>query len=395
MYKRTHLQILKKRVEEPRKFIQTIIGPRQVGKTTLIKQLVKEIDIPYEYQSADDISNADNIWIEQLWESARMKLKISEADDFLLIIDEIQKIDDWSNTIKALWDEDSFKDTNLKVILLGSASMVLQQGLTESLAGRFEIIRVEHWGFSEMESAFGFSPEEFVWFGGYPGSADLIKDEDRWKEYIKNALIETTISKDILMLTRVTKPALLKRVFELGVAYSGQILSYSKIVGQLQDAGNTTTISHYLHLLDSAGMLCGLEKIYQEKLRIKSSSPKFQVRNMAFVSALSNKSFSQIITEPKEWGRIVESAIGVHLVNHSTKYGYKVYYWRHRNEEVDFVLQKGEKLIALEIKSGKTKVTSGMRTFKNRFNPDKVLLIGTKGMHWKDFMKIEPADLFS
>ncbi len=394
MYKRTHLQILKQRVKEPRKFIQTIIGPRQVGKTTLVKQLIKEIEMPYLYVSADNVANTDNIWLEQQWETARLNLLVSEAESLLLIIDEIQKIENWSNTVKALWDLDSLKDINLKVILLGSASLLIQQGLTESLAGRFEIIRVGHWGFLEMEDAFGFSPEEFVWFGGYPGAADLIKNENRWKEYVRNALIETTISKDILMLTRVQKPALLKRVFELGVAYSGQILSYSKIVGQLQDAGNTTTISHYLDLLDSAGMICGLEKIYLEKTHRKSSSPKFQVKNTALIAALSDKTFAQKLAEPKEWGRVLESAIGAHLLNYSQKYKYEVYYWRHRNEDVDFVIKKGERMIAIEVKSGNTKATSGMWAFKNKFNPDRVLLIGTKGILWKDFFRIEPIVLF-
>lgn len=394
MYKRAHLQILKQRVKEPRKFIQTIIGPRQVGKTTLIKQLIKEIEVPHQYVSADSIANAGIIWLEQQWEAARLGLLVSDADSFLLIIDEIQKIENWSNTVKDLWDSDSLKDINLKVVLLGSVSMVIQQGLTESLAGRFEIIRVEHWGFLEMEAAFGFTPEEFVWFGGYPGAADLIKNENRWKEYVKNALIETTISKDILMLTRVQKPALLKRVFELGVAYSGQVLSYSKIVGQLQDAGNTTTISHYLGLLDSTGMLCGLEKIYVDKLHRKSSSPKFQVKNTALIAAMSDKTFAQILAEPKEWGRVLESAIGAHLVNYSHRNNYEVYYWRHRNEEVDFVITKGEKIIAIEVKSGKAKATSGMRAFKTRFNPDKVLLVGTKGIFWKDFLRLESDILF-
>ena len=394
MYKRPHLQLFTKRIKEPRKYIQTIIGPRQVGKTTLMKQLIKEIDIPYAYLSADNVKNADKNWLEQQWEASRMKLKASGADTFLLIIDEVQKISDWSNVVKALWDYDSFNDINLKIILLGSSVMILHKGLSESLAGRFEIIRVGHWSYTEMEEAFGFSPEEFVWYGGYPGPADLIRDEERWKEYVKNALIETTISKDILMLTRVDKPALLKRVFELGTAYSGQILSFSKIVGQLQDAGNTTTISHYLELLDSAEMLCGLEKIYLEKIYRKSSSPKFQVKNTAFNAALSNYNFSEVIINPKEWGRIVESAIGAYLVNNSKKYNYKVYYWRHRNEEVDFVIQKGEKLIGIEVKSGKTKATSGMKAFKKKFNPDKILLIGTTGFHWKDFLKMEPKFLF-
>ena len=394
MYKREHLKIIKGRILEQRKFIQTIIGPRQVGKTTLMKQLINEIDIPNNYISADNIPNTNTAWIEQQWEASRLKLKVSKSESFLLIIDEIQKIKDWSNTIKLLWDYDTFNDINIKVILLGSAGLILQKGLSESLAGRFEIIKVSHWTFEEMNSAFGFSAEEFVWFGGYPGAADLISNETRWKDYVRNALIEATISKDILMMTRVDKPALLKQLFEVGASYSGQILSFSKMLGQLQDAGNTTTLSHYLSLLDSAGMLCGINKIYAEKVRQKTSSPKFQIKNTALMSALSSKTFEDIISTPIEWGRYVESAIGAHLLNFSEKENYNVFYWRHRNDEVDFILEKNDKLIGIEVKSGQTKPTKGMIQFKKQYNPHKILLVGTSGLHWKEFLKINPIILF-
>ncbi len=394
MYKREHLKKIETRINEPRRFIQTIIGPRQVGKTTLMKQLVKKIDIPYDYISADDITNANTIWIEQQWEVARIKLNNSNAKSYLLIIDEIQKIKNWSNTVKHLWDYDTFNDINLKVILLGSAVLTLQKGLSESLAGRFEIIKVSHWTFNEMQAAFGFTAEQFVWFGGYPGAAELINDESRWKDYVKNALIETTISKDILMMTRVDKPALLKRLFELGANYSGQILSYTKILGQILDAGNTTTLSHYLNLLDSAGMLCGIEKFSMAKIQQKASSPKFQIKNTALMSALSDKTFIQIISTPVDWGRYVESAIGAHLLTFSETENYKVYYWRYRNNEVDFILQKNDKLIGIEIKGGQTKPTKGMEVFKKQYNPYKILLVGTTGLHWKDFLKINPNILF-
>lgn len=394
MYQRSQLQLLRKRISEPRKFIQTIIGPRQVGKTTMIKQLVKENEIPSLYVSADDISNPGKIWIEQQWETARLMLKSSESDSFLLIIDEIQKINDWSNTVKALWDSDSFNDVHLKVILLGSSGLLLEKGLTESLAGRFELIRVGHWSYIEMQDAFGFSEEQFVWFGGYPGSVGLMNEEWRWKEYIRNSLIETTISKDILLLTRVDKPALLKRVFELGTAYSSQILSYSKMLGQLQDAGNTTTLTHYLNLLDNAGMICGIEKYYDEEIRKKGSSPKLQVKNTAFISALSNKNFNQIQADREEWGRVFESAIGAHLVNYAQQGNYRVFYWRHVNDEIDFVIEKDNRTIGVEVKSGIAKTTRGIDTFKRKFNPYKVILTGFSGIPASEFLRMNPAELF-
>jgi predicted AAA+ superfamily ATPase len=394
MFERSTIKTLNDRIKEPRRFIQVVMGPRQVGKTTMVIQLLGELKMGSLFESADAIPASDSVWIEQIWNNARLKMAQNNADEFLLVIDEIQKIDNWSEIIKRLWDEDTQKGRNLKVILLGSSRLLVQQGLTESLAGRFESIYLGHWTFNEMHTAFGWNIDQFVWFGGYPGSAPLINDEERWKSYVVNALIETSISKDILMLTRVDKPALMKRLFELGCLYSGQILSYTKIQGQLQDAGNTTTLSHYLSLLDTAGLLAGLEKYGADIIRKRSSSPKFQVHNTALVSSQRNELFEEIKLKPSEWGRMVESSIGAHFVNAAQVSGFNLFYWRHRNEEVDFVLEKRGKVVAVEVKTGSEVVTSGMKTFRDNFHPDKILLAGKRGLSWEDLLTINPNELF-
>src|SRR6056297_3669033 len=327
MYKRAELETLHSRIHDSRKHIQVIMGPRQVGKTTMVRQLCDELDIPFLFTSADAVAGSDESWLMQTWESARLKKKVSGASEFLLIIDEVQKIINWSEVVKKLWDEDSFNKLGLKVILLGSSRLLLQQGLTESLSGRFEVIYLPHWSFVEMHKAFGWNEAQYAWFGGYPGSAYLIEEENRWKRYVRDSLIETSISKDILMLTRIDKPALLKNLFELGCTYSGQILSFTKLQGQLQDAGNTTTLSHYLRLLETAGLLGGLEKYAHTAIRKRSSSPKFQVHNNALLSAQQTNTFAEVIENPVEWRRIVESAVGTHLVNQAVKEHYAVYYW--------------------------------------------------------------------
>lgn len=394
MYERSYLQFFIKRIKEPRRFIQVIMGPRQVGKTTLVSQLLKKTEIPYIFESADAISASNSVWVDQLWESVRVKMDQQDAKEFLLVIDEIQKISNWSEIVKRLWDKDTRDDRNLKIILLGSSRLLLQQGLTESLAGRFESTYISHWSFTEMHDAFGWNADQFAWFGGYPGSASLIDDEERWKNYVNNSLIETSISKDILMLTRVDKPALMKRLFELGCLYSGQILSYTKLQGQLLDAGNTTTLSHYLTLLDTAGLLGGIEKYAADIIRKRSSSPKFQVHNTALISAQSNEMFNEIVAKPAEWVRIVESAVGAHLTNFALTEGFKVYYWRNGNDEVDFVLERRGKVIALEVKSNNDKETTGMKEFQKQFNPNKILLIGKQGLSWQEFLSINPVELF-
>jgi uncharacterized protein len=394
MFERHHLQALIKRIHEPRKFFQVLLGPRQVGKTTLITQLLSKTTIRYHFNSADAVAASNSIWLEEQWETARSIMDQQAASEFLLVIDEIQKIDKWSEVVKRQWDEDSRKNRNLKVILLGSSRLLLQQGLTESLAGRFETTYMGHWSFTEMRQAFQWDLNQYIWFGGYPGSSGLIVDEERWKKYISQSLIESTISKDILMLTRVNKPALMKRLFELGCLYSGQILSYTKILGQLQDAGNSTTLSHYLELLDTAGLLAGIEKYSTNTLRKKSSSPKFQVHNTALISAQRNEEFNNIITRPDLWGRMVESAIGAHLINHSLSDGFNLYYWRERDHEIDFVIKHKDMVIGLEVKSGAIGTASGMEEFKKQFNPDKIMLIGSQGLSVQNFLEMNPVHLF-
>ena len=394
MYERSYLKQVKSRLEEPRKFIQVILGPRQVGKTTMVSQLLSQLSISYLFESADAVSATNSAWLLQAWETARLKMKASGASEYLLVIDEIQKIDNWSEVVKQQWDRDTRENVTIKVILLGSSRLLIQKGLTESLAGRFETLYLGHWSFAEMESAFGWSIEQYIYFGGYPGSAVLINDEERWKNYIKDSLIETSISKDILMLTRVDKPALLKRLFELGCLYSGQILSYTKIVGQLQDAGNTTTLANYLKLLSDCGLLGGIEKYAGSVIRQRSSSPKFQVYNNALLTALDDETYSTAIVNPKLWGRLVESSVGAHLLNHSVSERYNLHYWRESNNEVDFILEKGDKVIGLEVKSGASVDNEGMGIFNEKFHPDKMLLVGTGGIPYEDFLKINPKELF-
>ena len=394
MFYRSYLETVKKRIQEPRKFIQVILGPRQVGKTTMITQLLSQLSVPNLYESADAIPVTNSVWLTQLWEAARLQIKVSGATEYLIVIDEIQKIDNWSEIVKQQWDKDTRERTNIKVILLGSSRLLIQQGLTESLAGRFETMYLGHWTYTEMQEAFGWSIEQYVYFGGYPGSATLIDDEERWKNYIKDSLIETSISKDILMLTRVNKPALLKRLFELGSLYSGQVLSYTKIIGQLQDAGNTTTLANYLKLLSDCGLLGGLDKYAGDIIRKRGSSPKFQVYNNALITSQANDAYEKAIINPELWGRLVESSVGTHLINNSIPERYNLYYWREGNHEVDFILEKGDKVIGLEVKSGMKAENTGIGVYAEKFHPEKVLLVGTGGIPYEEFLKINPRELF-
>jgi hypothetical protein len=382
---------LLRRVREGRRFLQVLAGPRQVGKTTLIHQVIEDLDWPSHYASADEPTLRDRTWIEQQWDLGRLKASGSRRGA-LLVLDEVQKVSDWANAVKLLWDADSQAKVMLNVVLLGSAPLLIQSGLSESLAGRFEIIAAPHWSFAEIREAFGWNLEQFVFYGAYPGAAVLIEEPQRWRRYIIDSLIETTISRDILLLTRVDKPALLRRLFHLSCEYSGQILSYQKMLGQLQGAGNTVTLAHYLELLSGAGMVAGLSKYSFGQVRQRGSSPKLQVLNTALMTAQADISFEEARRDGDFWGRLVESAVGAHLLNSTTGTGTEVSYWRERNQEVDFVLRKGKVAVAVEVKSGRRKdVLSGTEAFSRQFHPRRKLLVGGQGIPLAEFL-LQPAE---
>jgi predicted AAA+ superfamily ATPase len=382
---------LLKRLKETRRFMQVLAGPRQAGKTTLARQVMAAARIPAHYASADEPSlRGDRVWLEQQWDIARLKAGEGKSGA-LLVLDEIQKITGWPNAVKLLWDADTHSGTALKVVLLGSAPLLIQHGLTESLAGRFEIIAVPHWSFAEMREAFGWNLEQYIFYGAYPGAAGLIDTPERWRRYILDSLIETTLSRDILSLSRVDKPALLRRLFLLGCAYSGQVLSYQKMTGQLTDAGNTTTLAHYLELLQGAGMLAGLGKYSHSQARQRGSSPKLQVLNTALMSAQDPRPLAKARGDGNHWGRLVESAVGAHLLNSSFGTNASVTYWRERGLEVDFVLQKGGAVVAIEVKSGgRRESLPGMSAFARQFKPRRQLLVGGQGIPLEEFLS-KPA----
>ncbi len=384
-FQRQAATTLAARLAEPRRFMQVVAGARQVGKTTLVQQVTDALALPVRTASADEPTLKGTDWIAQQWDAAR--LATSEDAGAVLVLDEIQKIPGWSDTVKRHWDEDTRTRCPLHVVLLGSAPLLIAQGLADSLAGRFEIIPLSHWSFAEMHTAFGYTLDEYLFYGGYPGAAPLIGDPTRWARYVAHSLVETSISRDVLLLTRVDKPALLRRLFELACRYSGQILSYTKMLGQLQDAGNTTTLAHYLDLLAGAGMVCGLQKYAGDVARSRGSSPKLQVLNTALMTVTSGITLDEARADREFWGRLVESAVGAHLTNAAMRGECTVHYWRERNHEVDFVVQAGRTLTAIEVKSGRApQAHAGTAAFAQAFRPTRTLMVGGDGIALEEFL---------
>lgn len=393
-YKRPQFAEVFDRMNEPRKFIQVLAGPRQVGKSTLIDQVLAECQIPHYLYNADGVDENDTDWIRRIWETTRTLMDTRQQTEAVLVIDEIHKIKRWSEIVKREWDADTRSQRQLKLFILGSSRLMLRKGLTESLAGRFELIRLGHWTLQEMEDAFGWTLDNWIYYGGYPGSASLIKDMRRWKKYIKESLVAPAIEKDIILTSNIYKPALMKQLFELGCTYSAELLSLTKALGQLQDAGNVTTLSSYLEILNQCNLLAGLQKYANDEARRYQSIPKYQVYNNALLTAFKGTSYEKDRIDPQIWGRWIESAVGAYLLGGAEEGGYSVYYWRERSDEVDFIIVRQGEVMALEVKSGRRGMNSGIPKFNDLFHPKHSLVIGTDGIPFEEFFRMRIEDLF-
>lgn len=396
MFTRPEITELRNRLKERVRLITIVAGPRQIGKTTLVQTTLTEFHHSYLAADSDEVPleleidsaetaqarppKHDAEWLRNHWQRARQLAAKHNGQfpdqPFVFAIDEVQRIEKWSETVKGLWDADRHKDFPMHVILLGSAPLLMQKGLSESLAGRFELIPLSHWSYAEMSDAFNFGLEDYIYFGGYPGAAAFIREEHRWRQYVRASLIAPNIERDILMMSRVEKPALLKRLFELSCAYSGQILSYTKMLGQLQDAGNVVTLAHYLDLLSNAGLVTGLQKYAGQKVRQRAASPKLNVLNTGLMAAICGYTHAEARADKTFWGRLVESAAGAHLFNTLTS-ECQLYHWRDGPHEVDYVLQRGRRLLAIEVKSGRVRThVAGLTVFQERFRDARTLIVG-------------------
>ena len=397
-FQRSQVGTLRKRLLEPPHRLFVVTGARQTGKATAVHQALSSARLPYRYEAVDTLDESgslpvlhlstddggrsapssalrDRLWLEDLWKDSR-RHAWSSSRGFVLVVDDVQRIAGWSDAVKGLWDADRVSGCPLHVVILRSTPMSMSAGLSESLAGRFEPVRVTHWTFPEMSDAFGMDLEQYVYFGGYPSSARLLHDFGGWSAHVRDELIKPTIKLDVLSMRRVNKPVLLEHLFELGVTYSGQRLSYNKMLGQLEGAGNTTTLARYLTLLSGAGLLIGLSKHTERPALAKSSSPKLNVLNTALMAVTSGYTFAEARADRSQWSRMVESAVGAHLLNTASPRT-EVRYWRDGSHEVDFVLRRGPRTVAIEVNSGKESTPrSGLAEFEKRFDPQGTLIIG-------------------
>ncbi|QTB90057.1 ATP-binding protein [Bifidobacterium saguini] len=385
-YERILVQRLAGRLNEPRRFIQVVVGPRQTGKTTAVRQALEKVRFEHRFARASQNLTMPREWLRREWDEARMLAHRSDAP-VILVVDEIQMIPQWSSVVKALWDEDTDNGTNLLVVLTGSSALLLQKGLRESLTGRFELLRSQQWDYRECRDAFGMSLDDYLFFGGYPGALPLRDDVERWLAYMTDSIINPSILNDVIGLERITKPALMQALFSLGSAYSAQELSYRKIMGQLDDAGNTTTIAHYLNVLSDAGLLTGIQKYSDKTVRKRASSPRLAVHDTALMTASYGPNRSMLLTDANRRGHLVESAVGAYLLRRSAQEGFEVNWWRDKNNrEVDFVVSSGTSRTAIEVKSGRIRRLDGLDAFCAEYPGTATIVVGSYETPLEDFL---------
>lgn len=412
---------LEARLRELPRLMQILAGPRQVGKTTLVSQVLGERPAasfrmiaadPQALPSALAPTARDAMhphlppsreWLQAEWTIAAERAAAWEVSDlarstehalpFTFVVDEVQKVEQWSSLIKGLWDAARARGATMHVVLLGSAPLLVQQGLTESLTGRYELVRMGQWSFAEMSEAFGITLDQYIHFGGYPGSAPLIPDEERWRHYVRSSIVEPSIERDVLAMTRVDRPALLRQLFELGCAYSAQVLSLDKVSGQL-GRGHTLTLADNLARLSQAGLLSGLQKYAGQVVRQRRSPPKFQVHDNALMTAMSSYGFDEAWKDRSHWGRQVESTVGAHLIN-TADADTKLFYWNESDKEVDFIVEHRGRLAAIEVKlAAGTGAHAGLHEFCRRHTECKPWLVGSEALPLGEFLQ-RPASYWT
>ncbi len=395
-YERPVVMNILKGIGMKKKLLHIMTGPRQVGKTTAALQIEAKWGGPVISASADLPLPPGPEWVRSHWDRAEHEARRAgnERSEVLLILDEVQKVRGWSEVVKASWDKACREKSRIQVIILGSSSLLIQKGLSESLAGRFFLYRCTHWTFPEMERAFSWDMDRWLFFGGYPGAAALVDQENVWSRYVTDSLVETVLAKDVLQLQTVAKPALLRHLFMLSAVHPAQILSYNKMLGQLQDAGNTTTLAHYLKLLETAFLISGLELFKGGTQKKRGSSPKLIIWNNGLINALTRDSLMASRSNYSWWGRLVENAVGAHLLNHLTGVPYSVYYWRHKSLEVDYVVKTPKQIWGIEVKSGNPKNPKGISGFLKMYPEARTMIVGSGGMPLDEFFRSDPRDLF-
>ncbi len=384
--------------------IQLLAGPRQVGKTTLLLELHERLGEQSVYVPADSPEAAlPGLWERVFGEAEETAKSIGRA---VVLLDEVHMLSKWAEHLKGATDRIRRRKIPIHVVATGSSALRLASGSRETLAGRFERITLTHWSASSLAEVFGFSSkdaaDQVVGMGSYPGAIALRDDVRRWAAYIRDAIVEPAIGRDILALASVRKPALLRQVFGVAASSPAQIVSLQKIQGQLQDPGALETIAHYLNLLEEAFLVAPVSKYANRAVRRRSSPPKLVTLNNAILAVMDPQGIPTPDSDPERFGVWVENACLAFAWNA----GQHVSYWREEPQEIDGVLEGSWGKWAVEIKTKKLRL-SDMRavlefTRRNpRFRPlvicrdgdeDTARRAGAVAVGWQTFLLSGPPD---
>jgi hypothetical protein len=353
------------------------------------------------YVASDEPDAALPGFWERRWAEAEARAGQGNA---VLLLDEIHHLSDWAARLKSHWDRARRRHIPIHVVATGSSALRVATGSRESLAGRFERLTLSHWPAAALVEAFHLSPREaahnFVRFGSYPGAVEFQQNFARWRDYLRDAIIEPAIGRDVLALGTVRRPALLRQVFAIATGAPAQIMSLQKMQGQLQDRGALETVAHYLALLQDAYLVVPLEKYAIQVHRRRASPPKLVVLNNALLSATHPNGPPDPAREPDRFGFWVENACLAFAINQDQQ----VTYWREEPQEVDAILDGSWGKWAVEVKTGKFDIQAlrGLLEFCRRNSAFTPLVIsapggeevaqrhGIQSISWEDFLVTGP-----
>ena len=398
-------RLLGERLREPAPGrIQLLTGPRQVGKTTLLLELARQFGEAAVYMAGDEPDAALPGFWERCWTETEARAQRGTA---VLLLDEIHHLPDWAARLKGQWDRLRRQHLPLHVVATGSSALRVATGSRESLAGRFERMTLSHWPAAALGSTFHLSEHSaalsLVQFGSYPGTMELKSDPARWRAYLRDAIIEPAIGRDVLSLGAIRRPALLRQVFAIATASPAQVVSLQKLQGQLQDKGALETVAHYLAMLQEAYLVSPLERFSTRAHRRRSAPPKLLTLNNALLSAMHPDGPPDPAKEPQRFGAWVENACLAFAVNQ----GQRVMYWREEPLEIDAVFEGSWGNWAVEVKTGSFDVHSlkGLLEFCRR-NPKFTPLVitapgsesmprrhGLRSVTWEEFLTSGPPTI--
>lgn len=373
-FERTHVQALLSRLSLPSPAVQAVVGPRQVGKSTLIRQVLEKLEAPTVFLSCKSVQYRQTGWIHKEWEIARLLAK--HHGHCVIAVDDAQRLPGWAPLLCQLHKEDLEQQRDIRIVITGSSELELLQQLKDKFPQSHEVIRAGYWTYPEMRCAFNWGIEQYLFYGGLPRSGDEPSDDETWLNWIRELMFDNLLKEDVKAVAPAQNHEAIFDYFKVSSVHSGNIMSYAQLAQKLPFTVKPTTLANYQKVLSRAGISNGLARIQDGGEISRSGSPKLQLSSNAWLTGMMNSRFDKLRSQGVIWKQVFKSAVGAHLLNFAQENAYSVHYWFDRQHRVDFVLKKNDALVPIVVMPGDVKQgTDAIQAFaKNNAMPHAIIL---------------------